>query len=204
MFRKTLLVVFAIMFLGLTVYADYGYMAKSDRTLTPEPERALIVFIRPKPSLGRTLWTDDFGQAISLYDVSEEDTKFIGILYQKTKVCYDLDPGEYTFMVVGAVADFMKATVEPGKTYYVLLSPRVGTWKARFSFQPLRRSDLESSDFAKWNSKTDLIENTSDSEAWATEKADEIEAKRADNWPAWCELSSETQAEMTLNSEDGR
>lgn len=204
MTRKAIFVVIAILLLGFTVYADFGYMTKSDRALTPKTEQALIVFMRPKPSLGRALWTDDFGQAISVYDVTNKESKFIGILYKDTKICYDLEPGEYTFMVIGAVADFMKATVEAGKTYYVLLLPRVGTWKARFSFQPLRRSDLESSDFSKWDSKTVLIENTSDSQAWAKEKAEEIEAKRADSWPAWCKLSPETQAEMTLNPEDGR
>lgn len=203
MVRKTILLVVVILLLGFTVYADFGYMAKSDRALTPEPEQALIVFVRPKPSLGKALWTDDYGQAISLYDVSGEDTKFMGILYKKTKICYDLDPGEYTFMVVGEAADFMKATVAAGKTYYVLLSPRLGVWKARFSFQPLRQSDLTSDKFSKWNSKNDLIANTPESEKWYSEKAAEIATKKEEYFSEWTELSEETLASMTLNIEDG-
>ncbi len=189
--------VMMFMLLGVTVSAArVKLMDETDRPLTPQPDQALVVFMR----------STMVGSAISasLFDVTGDETKFIGVMYNNTKVCYDVAPGEYIFMVVGESADFMKATVEAGKTYYALITPRPGVWKARFSFRPLRQSDLESSDFSKWDSKTRLVENTSDSEAWAEENAEDIEDKRADNWTAWCELSPETQAEMTLNLEDGR
>ena len=45
---------------------------------------------------------------------------FIGILSGKTKVAHLTEPGEKLFMVIGENADFMKATLEAGKTYYAL------------------------------------------------------------------------------------
>ncbi len=203
MFRKILVVVMIVMLSGIIVYADFGFMVKSDRTLSPQPDQALIVFMRPKPSFGKAIWTDDYGQAISVFDVSGDSTEFIGILYKNTKICYDVDPGEYTFMVVGAAADFMKAKVTAGKTYYVVLSPRLGVWKARFSFRPLRQFDLTSSDFSKWNSKTVLLENTPDSKEWFVEKASEIATKKETYFSEWSKLSQEELDSMSLNIEDG-
>ncbi len=61
-------------------------------------------------------------------------------------------------MVVSEAADFAKADVEAGKTYYVLVTPRMGWWKARFSLRPLMREQLDGKDFAEgseaqWNEK---------------------------------------------------
>lgn len=195
MFRIVGITLF-VLFLGVTVYAKTGLMANSERQLTPNTDQALIIFMR----------SSFMGSAISasLFDVTGENTKFIGIMYNKTKVIYDVAPGEYTFMVIGESADFLKATVEAGKTYYALITPRMGAWKARFSFRPLRQSDLESAEFPKWDSATSLVENTPQSEEWAQNNAEDIEGKRARNWPAWCELSPEMQDQMTLKAEDGR
>jgi hypothetical protein len=196
-FRIALSFILIMALFGVTGYAArVKLMEESDRQLTPQPDQALIVFMR----------SSFVGSAISasIFDVTDKETKFVGIMYNATKVCYDVAPGEYIFMVIGESADFMKATVEAGKTYYALITPRPGAWKARFSFKPLRRSDLESADFAKWDSKTKLVKNTSDSEAWAGENAEDIEEKRAEVWPEWCELPFEEQDEMTLKLEDGR
>lgn len=196
-FRIALSFIMISALFGATGYAArVKLMEEYDRQLTPQPDQALIVFMRSAAS----------GSAFSasLFDVTGDETKFIGIMYNNTKVCYDVVPGEYTFMVIGESADFMKATVEAGKTYYALITPRMGVWKTRFSLRPLRQSDFARSDFSKWVSKTRLVKNTTDSEAWALANKEDIEGKRADYWPAWCKLSPETQAEMTLNPEDGR
>lgn len=196
-FRIALCFIIIITLFGVTGYAArVKLMEESDRQLLPQSDQALIVFMRSSYTGGAI--------SASLFDVTGDETKFIGIMYNNTKVCYDVAPGEYVFMVIGESADFMKATVEAGKTYYALITPRPGVWKARFSLRPLRQSDFDSSDFSKWDSKTRLVENTPDSEAWAVDNGEDIEEKRADYWSAWCELSPETQAEMTLNSEDGR
>jgi hypothetical protein len=98
----------------------------------------------------------------------------------------------------------LKATVSAGKTYYVLVTPRMGVWKARFSFQPLRQANLDNKDFQKWDTHTDFVENTPQSQEWAKKNSPDIEGKRARYWPVWQALSPEVQASMTLNPEDGR
>jgi hypothetical protein len=189
-------VILLIMLLGASVYAKNGMMAKVDRKLTPNPNQALIVFMRSSFA----------GSAISasLYDVSKDDNKFIGIMYNGTKVCYDVDPGEYIFMVAGESVDFMKATVSAGKTYFALVTPRMGAWRARFSFKPLRQSDLTGSEFSKCDSKTYVVAITPEAEEWAKGYASDIAEMRASSWPEWLALTPEEKDSMTLRAEDGR
>jgi hypothetical protein len=199
MFRKVFLVMCILalmMLLGATTYASNGMMIKSERTIAPQPEQALLVLLRSTLA----------GCAISasVFDVTGEETKFIGIIRNGTKLIYDLTPGEHTLMVISESADFMKVTVEAGKTYYALVTPRMGAMKARFSFKPLRQTDLASSNFAKWDEKTELVENTSESEAWAVKNAPDINRKREKYWPAWTAKPLAEQEEQTLKVEDGR
>ena len=95
----------------------------------PAPGKALVVFLRPS----------SFGGAIqsSVYDTHEGEDTFIGIVSAETKVAYEAEPGDHLFMVVAENADFMIAHLDAGKTYYALVSPRMGLWKARFSLLPI-------------------------------------------------------------------
>ncbi len=200
MFRKisyAAIFIMAFILMGAVTYAGYGYMAKSDRSIISAPDRAVLVFMR-RYSFGSS-------NASSVFDVSENETKLVGILYNnETKIMYDVAPGEHTFMVVGESADFLKATVLAGKIYYLLVQPRVGFWKDRYSFRPLRQSDLASPDFSDWDQHTVLVENTPQSEEWARKNSLDIERKRARYWPIWNALSLELRESMTLKPEDGR
>ncbi len=200
MFRKiSYAAIFMMTFIlmGAVTYAGYGYMAKSDRSIMSAPDRAVLVFMR-RYSFGSS-------NASSVFDVSENETKLVGILYNnETKIMYDVAPGEHTFMVVGESADFLKATVLAGKVYYLLVEPRVGFWKDRYSFRPLRQSDLASPDFYDWDQHSVLVENTLRSEEWARKNSPDIERKRARYWPTWNALSLELRESMTLKPEDGR
>ncbi len=91
---------------------------------TTQPDQALVVFMRPS----------GFGFAIqsSVFDIVDENPVFVGIVSAKAKVAYYVNPGERRFMVISESADFMDATLEAGKVYYALVTPRMGVWKARF------------------------------------------------------------------------
>jgi len=143
--------------------------------------------------------------AASLFDVtSSGEAKFIGILRPHNKIVYPVQPGQYTFMVVSEAADFMQATVVGGKTYYTLITPRMGAWKARFSFKPIRGDELDGSQFAGWDRSTRTVTNTSTTLAWARENAASVADKRDRWWPEWSSKSETQRAAQTLNAEDGR
>lgn len=143
--------------------------------------------------------------AASVFDVtSSGEAKFIGILRPQNKIVYPVQPGQYTFMVVSEAADFMQATVVGGKTYYTLITPRMGAWKARFSFKPVRGDELDGAQFAGWERNSRTVTNTPTTLTWARENAASVADKRDRWWPEWSSKSETQRASQTLNAEDGR
>lgn len=164
------------------------------------PDESQIVFMR----------STFVGSAInaSLYDVTDEETKFLGIISNGTKVAYTTTPGKHIFMVVSEAADFMEADFLPGRTYYSIVTPRMGAWKARFSLWPIRNDgsseyNTESAEFTKWLNSTKLVHNSEESEAWYTNNKDSVKSKQLDYWPVWQQKTPEDLAKRTLNPQDG-
>ena len=164
------------------------------------PDQAQVVFMRDAYT----------GKAIvsSLYDVTDGKTQFIGVMANGTKIAYPTTPGKHTFMVVSEAADFMEADLVAGKTYYALVTPRMGLWKARFSLWPISNDpeaahSLKSKNFKGWVEDTDLVTNSPKSLAWYERVKASIEKKRAEYWPVWQEKSADAVAERTLKPSDG-
>lgn len=166
----------------------------------PAPGKALVVFMRPS----------SFGGAIqsSVYDTGDKQDTFIGIVSAKTKIAYQAEPGDHLFMVVAENADFMVAHLDAGKTYYTLVSPRMGMWKARFSLLPIHNQagakySMQSADFREWMAKTDWVTVTPAAEQWYQEHAADIRAKKVDYLHRWDTADAQQRAELTLPADDG-
>ena len=144
---------------------------------TPKGNEATIIFMRPSV----------FGGAIqsTVVDATAANIKLVGIVSARTKVAYKTSPGEHLFMVVGEAADFLKADLAAGKTYYALVTPRMGVWKARFSLKAIHKDQLGTEDFKDWDSSTKLVENTPKSHAWAAENMTDIQEKKAEYLSKW-------------------
>lgn len=160
------------------------------------PGEALIVFMRPSNYGGLV--------ASSVFDVTTAETRFVGIVYPGNKFAHAAPAGEHTFMVVGESADFMRATVVAGRTYHALVTPRIGVWKARFSFRPVRQAELGGSEFADWDAATRFVTNSPASLNWAVQNAADVNSKRAQYWPEWMSKPPHQQLSQTLNAEDGK
>lgn len=144
----------------------------------------------------------------SLYDVTGGKTQFIGILANGTKVAYPTAAGHRIFMVVSEAADFLEADLAPGKTYYSMVIPRMGMWKARFSMWPVARDlkaeySSQSSDFKDWITDTKLVTNSPKSLNWFQNNKNSVEAKRVEYWPVWQKKSSADLELRTLHAGDG-
>jgi len=162
----------------------------------PESGKVQVIFMRPS----------DFGGAIqsSVFHLKPDKDEFIGIVSANTKVRYIAEPGEHMFMVVGESADFMRAYLTEGKTYYALVSPRMGLWKARFSLKPIRREQLSTEEFAGWNEETRFVESTPGARQWAQNNWDSIQSKKYQYMEDWEAKSAADKEERTLRKEDGR
>lgn len=149
------------------------------RSYAPESGKALLVFMRPS-SLG-------FAVQSSVFDITSGEPEFIAIVSAKTKFAHNVDPGQHRFMVISESADFMDATLEEGKTYYALVTPRMGAWKARFSLRPLHRVELGTDEFQGWYDDCRWVENTPQAEQWAEQKTSSVKSKQAGKLAKWLE-----------------
>lgn len=145
--------------------------------IAPSGQEAAIVFMRPS-GLG-------FAINSSVFDIEGDTNTFVGIVSAKRKIVYTTSPGQHMFMVIGESADFMQADLQAGKTYYALVTPRMGAWKARFSLKPVSKTELSSPEFKEWTDSCTYTENTDSSYYWAKDNAPSIQAKKIDYLPKW-------------------
>lgn len=166
----------------------------------PAEGKALVVFFR----------ASGYGGAIasSVYDAPDAGTTFLGIVRYKDKVAVQMEPGQHRFMVIAENADFVDADLVAGKTYYVLISPRMGVWKARFSLFPIHDAsddeyNVQSPQFKGWMDKTHFVEIGSEATAWYESNRASIESKKADYLQKWNRMLPKDRAELVLHPQDG-
>lgn len=122
----------------------------------PDPDKALVVFLRP-------------GRVAGLVQAAVYDgDRLVGISSADTAVAYQAEPGPHLFMVVSEAADFLEATLLPGKTYFVRVVPRTGWWRARFSLQPID-AKRHKDDVAGWLRAARLVDLNDAGRRWARE-----------------------------------
>ena len=161
-------------------------------TYTPGPNEALIVFMRPS--------TFAFAIQAGLFNVTTDKNEVIGIASAKKKLAYITQPGKHLFMVTGETADFMRAELKAGKTYYALVTPRMGAWKARFSLAAVHR-DVDPAKLNEWQNACTWVETTEATRQWAKQNAGSIQRKRADNIEKW--MAKPEEGKPTLAPGDG-
>lgn len=150
-------------------------------------DMATVVFLRP----GFT------GYAISaaVYD----GDAFAGIVMRHARLTLHVPPGPRRFMVVSEAADFLDADLVAGKEYFVLVTPRMGAWRARFSLRPVTPTGRDWDDLPEWLKESDPVAPNAKGDAWARENAASVREKQADYLPKWLRKTDRP----TLRAEDG-
>ena len=156
--------------------------------------KAMIVFMRPS-SFGANIQS-------SVFEIKDGNPELVGIVSTNTKVSYQLDSGNYLFMVIGENADFMSADLVANKTYYARVTPKMGWWEDRFSLRPVQSTELDTAEFNEWLKACEWVKNTTESEAWAKENMDDILSKQKDHYTAW--KQTDLIDRIKLLAEDGR
>jgi hypothetical protein len=165
-----------------------------------EAGKAMLVIMRPSYYGGAI--------AASVYDITGDESRLIGVLGPKDKIAYEVEPGQHRFMVVAENADFMEATLDAGKTYYAVVRARPGVWKARFSLLPIHATsaddyNLQGPEFQKWNAVSEWVERTERADAWYADNRASVEEKRRDYLVKWDRMAPNDKAELILHAEDG-
>jgi hypothetical protein len=198
--RLLALALLALLFASPLAIAKSDLMkVAANQSPTPEPGKAMVVFLRPS-RMG-------FAVESTVYDAPDAETKFLGIVSYKTRVAYQVDPGPHRFMVIGENADFVDATLDAGKTYYILVRVRMGMWKARFSLLPVHLADAkyttQSAEFKEWMENTGFVETTPAALDWYAQHKADVQAKKAEYLQKWNVMLPQDRASLTIHAEDG-
>ena len=160
----------------------------------PSPGKSMVVFMRPSSMA--------FGIQSSVFEIRGNQPHLVGIVAAKKKVAYEVNPGKHTFMVISESGDFMTANLLANKTYYALVSPRMGAWRARFSLNAVHNNEVNSARFNKWLHECKWVRKTSDSINWANKNNASIQSKFTGNYNKW--LSKPANKKPHLSPKDGK
>jgi len=160
---------------------------------SPKEGTSKIVFLR----------TNSLGFAIqsSIFKIKNNTPEIVGIVAAKKKMSYDINPGNYIFMVIGESADFMYAEIKENKTYYADITPRMGMWKARFSLAPISGEVASSQEFIESLNDYQLVIPNESTKIWAINNQESISSKYTEYYKKW--MSKEENLRPKLLSSDG-
>lgn len=186
----------SILFLGGCTGSVKNMQAvpESSVNIVPQKGKSMIVFLRPS-SLG-------FAIQSSVFEMKGNTPHLVGIVAAKKKVVYQLNPGKHVLMVVSESGDFMSADLLPNKTYYALVTPRMGVWKARFSLKAIHANELHSTQFKKWLNECKWVRKSPASLNWANSNSADIQSKFTANYGKW--MSKDPSKKPKLLPQDGK
>lgn len=185
-----ILAFFIVAIAGCAATPNMDHSVYGGDVTRPDQGKALVIFMRPS-QLG-----------FLINSVVYDDEKFIGMVPYQSKLAYMAEPGEHRFMVVSEAADFMKAELEAGKTYYALVTPRMGVWRARFSLAPVTGDQIDDGGMQVWLRETKFVKNNDSAYAWAKQNHASVLEKKAEYLAKWMQ---KPEAERPfLRKGDGR
>ncbi|MBW2016911.1 MAG: hypothetical protein JRJ01_08735 [Deltaproteobacteria bacterium] len=94
----------------------------------PPADKARVYFMRPS----------GFGFAVHFQIWDREN--LIGLAQAKSYFVYECDPGKHLFIGIAENKRAVEADLKAGKSYYILTQVKMGGWKARMGFIPVRRN----------------------------------------------------------------
>ena len=196
LFLVTLLIISTIMS-GYCGASKYMKKVEGGAEIAASADKATIVFMRPSSMA--------FAIQAPVIDISGTENVLVGIVSSKTKVAYRVDAGEHLFAVGGESADMMKASVEAGKIYYVVVGPRMGVWKARFVLDPIRKNEVkENAKLAEWLKDCTPMEMADSAQEWLKDNSKSLNKKREKCLKAWEKAGEKERFDGTLAAEDGK
>ena len=170
----------------------------------PGKDTAQIVFMRDSFMLNAV--------TAKLFEVTDGNIKFIGALPNGNKIVYRTTLGKKVFMAYGETmhigygqaADFMKADIVGGKTYYAIVLPHFAWGASGFSPIPVRNYNIDSKEFANLLNGTKLIiADEAQAQAWYKDNKEHIQKVYTAYWKHFQTKNVVQQAESTLTPEDG-
>ena len=157
------------------------------------PNKARVVFVRPAWAANKVIFT-----------IVDEHGAFLGDSTAGARFSVFLDPGEHYFIVWTDSTETVKATLAPGRTYWVEVRPKMGMWKARASLWAVNRKSGLASSIPSWVSDTTVT--TTDfaaGQAYLNSLKGDLATAVKQGIETYAGYSTSDKADVTLMPEDG-
>jgi hypothetical protein len=158
------------------------------------PNKARVVFVRPSNFAFKVIFT-----------IIDEHGYFLGDSTAGARFSVFLDPGDHYFIVWTETTETVRATLAPGRTYYVEVRPKMGLWKARASLWAVNRKSGLMSQIPSYISGTKVT--TTDfaaGQAYLNSLGSELPNAAKKGIDTYNGYSPEDKTDVTLLPEDGQ
>jgi hypothetical protein len=165
----------------------------------PEPmgapaDKARVVFVRPSNFANKVIFT-----------TIDENGYFLGDSTAGSRFSVFLNPGEHYFIVWTETTETVKATLAPGKTYYVEVRPKMGMWKARASLWAVnQKSGLMKSIPSYLSDTTVTTTDFAAGQKYLNSLGNELPNAAKQGIQTYAGYSADDKADVTLMPEDGQ
>jgi hypothetical protein len=176
-----------------TATSEYMRPVTGPEPMGAPPNKARVVFVRPSGMASAVIFT-----------IIDERGYFLGDSTAGGRFSVFLDPGEHYFIVWTETTETAKATLAPGRTYYVEVRPKMGVWKARASLWAVnRRSGLMQNIPSYLSETTVTTPDFAAGQAYLNSLGKELPDAARQGLQTYNEYSPDEKADVTLMPEDG-
>ncbi len=157
------------------------------------PNKARVVFVRPSGMANKVIFT-----------IIDQRGYFLGDSTAGGRFSVFVDPGDHYFIVWTETTETVKASLAPGRTYYVEVRPKMGMWKARASLWAVnRKSGLMQSIPSYLSDTTVTTTDFAAGQAYLNSLGNELPDAAKQGIQTYEGYSPEDKADVTLMPEDG-
>jgi hypothetical protein len=158
------------------------------------PNKARVVFVRPSSMAWGVIFT-----------IIDERGYFLGDSTAGARFSVYLDPGDHYFIVWTETTETVRATLAPGRTYYVEVRPKMGVWKARASLWAVNRKSGLMQSIPSYLSDTNVMTpDFAAGQAYLNSLKNELPDAAKKGVETYAGYSAEDKADVTLMPEDGQ
>lgn len=170
------------------------FMAKVPTTasISAPADKASVVFVRPS-GLG-------FLVKMSILD---QQARWLGDAVAKAHFAVELPPGEYMFVGWAENTAALKATLAPGKVYYVKVEPKMGLGSARVDLEALTARHPEWAEVQGWLGTTKRLMPLPTGVAYIEKRRRDADKRVRSARENWNEYTPADKDLRTLRPEDG-
>jgi hypothetical protein len=188
-----LALVLLLVLAGCAARSDYMQPVASPQPVAAPADAATVVFLRP----ART----DPRQTIV---VTDEQGRFLGDAAISTRFVTRVAPGEHIFMAWAENTGPMRATLAPGRIYYVLIDLRAGVSSGRADLLAVTPRSERWKQVPGWLSETEeYVKDEAAGQVFLTENREEVQERLQAARTALTEFQPQELSEHTLVPEDG-